>query len=110
MPPLNTFFPSTPPPLAQDNAASSAPDSRTFGPVPLSALLGRVLYAARGAADHGPVLNSVEAMAMDEAILEAELDGERGWGWVGVSEAWAFLCRCMSYARRGGPRPGAQLR
>ena len=32
----------------------------------------------RGAADHGPVLNSVEAMAMDEAILEAELDG--GWG------------------------------
>ncbi|KAK9083219.1 hypothetical protein Scep_029690 [Stephania cephalantha] len=34
-----------------------ARDSRTFGPVPLSGIVGRVIYCLRSAVDHGPVEN-----------------------------------------------------
>ena len=53
-----------------------APDSRLFGPLPLRALSGRVLYAARGRSDHGGVRNSDEAAAEDAAVLAHELDLE----------------------------------
>ncbi|KAL6779798.1 CGL57 [Auxenochlorella protothecoides x Auxenochlorella symbiontica] len=49
-------------------------DSRTFGPLDLSSIIGRVLYAARSPSDHGPVENSTAAMQADVAVLEAELD------------------------------------
>ncbi|KAJ4825889.1 hypothetical protein Tsubulata_016107 [Turnera subulata] len=34
-----------------------ANDSRTFGPVPMSDIVGRVIYCLRNAVDHGPVQN-----------------------------------------------------
>jgi hypothetical protein len=49
-------------------------DSRTFGPLPLNNILGRVMYAARSHVDHGPVENSIAGMESDAAVLEAELD------------------------------------
>ncbi|XP_010935921.1 mitochondrial ATP-independent inner membrane protease subunit 2 isoform X2 [Elaeis guineensis] len=36
-----------------------ARDSRLFGPVPMTDIVGRVVYALRSAVDHGPVLNRV---------------------------------------------------
>ncbi len=62
-----------------DNADLPPPhviDSRAFGPLPLSAVLGRVLYCARSQTDHGPVENSEAALAADAPVLEAELDVE----------------------------------
>lgn len=52
-------------------------DSRTFGPLPLSNIIGRVMYAARSETDHGPVENSDAGMASDAPVLEAELDLDR---------------------------------
>jgi len=53
---------------------AAAPDSRAFGPVPLSAVLGRVIYSAASPADHGPVLSSSPASASDDAeVVAAEL-------------------------------------
>ncbi|KAI3431274.1 hypothetical protein D9Q98_004335 [Chlorella vulgaris] len=49
-------------------------DSRSFGPLPLSLVMGRILYCARSETDHGPVENSEEGMAADAPVLEAELD------------------------------------
>eukprot|EP00887_Chlorella_sp_A99_P002242 scaffold10.g2242.t1 len=60
-----------------DNEALAPPqviDSRSFGPLPLSAISGRVLYAARSETDHGPVENSEEGMSADAPVVEAELD------------------------------------
>lgn len=48
-------------------------DSRTFGPLPVENIMGRVIYYAREN-DHGPVENSRPAMTADAAVLEAELD------------------------------------
>ena len=48
-------------------------DSRTFGPLPVENIMGRVIYYARKN-DHGPVENSRPAMSADAAVLEAELD------------------------------------
>jgi hypothetical protein len=48
-------------------------DSRTFGPLPVKNIMGRVIYYARKN-DHGPVENSRPAMSADAAVLEAELD------------------------------------
>lgn len=62
-----------------DNAQLEPPrviDSRAFGLLPLSAIVGRVLYCARSHTDHGPVENSEEGMAADAPVLEAELDVE----------------------------------
>ena len=62
-----------------DNAALSFPDvidSRTFGPLPVSNIIGRVMYAARSETDHGPIENSEAGMESDAPVLEAELDLE----------------------------------
>jgi hypothetical protein len=51
-------------------------DSRTFGPLPLGNIIGRVMYAATSSTNHGPVENSLAGMESDAAVLEAELDLE----------------------------------
>ncbi|KAK3144926.1 hypothetical protein QOZ80_4AG0319820 [Eleusine coracana subsp. coracana] len=62
-----------------DNQAlkpKEARDSRLFGPVPMTDILGRVIYSLRTAVDHGPVENSPVAMNQDAPILAVELDVE----------------------------------
>ncbi|CAM6091673.1 unnamed protein product [Calypogeia fissa] len=54
--------------------AKEAQDSRTFGPLAVSNIEGRVIYFRRSTVDHGPVLNSDEAMEEDSAVLAMELD------------------------------------
>ncbi|XP_038897309.1 mitochondrial inner membrane protease subunit 2-like [Benincasa hispida] len=49
-------------------------DSRTFGPVSMSDIVGRAIYCLRTAVDHGPVQNSNFSMKRDSPILEIELD------------------------------------
>ncbi|XP_008447254.1 uncharacterized protein LOC103489739 isoform X2 [Cucumis melo] len=49
-------------------------DSRTFGPVSMSDIVGRAIYCLRSAVDHGPVQNSNFSMKRDSPILEIELD------------------------------------
>ncbi|XP_044501125.1 uncharacterized protein LOC123222428 [Mangifera indica] len=51
-----------------------ANDSRAFGPVPMTNIVGRVLYCLRTAVDHGPVQNSYFGMRKDSPVLEVELD------------------------------------
>lgn len=51
-------------------------DSRLFGPVSMSNIVGRAIYSLRSAVDHGPVNNSHFSTAKDSAILEFELDVE----------------------------------
>ncbi|XP_027096531.1 uncharacterized protein LOC113762883 isoform X2 [Coffea eugenioides] len=51
-----------------------AHDSRTFGPVSMTDIVGRVIYCLRNAVDHGPVSNSQFSMRYDSPILEVELD------------------------------------
>ncbi|CAN0829074.1 Mitochondrial inner membrane protease subunit 1 [Linum grandiflorum] len=56
--------------------AKEANDSRKFGPVPMSNIVGRAIYCLRTAVDHGPVQNSEFSMGKDLAVLEVELDVE----------------------------------
>ncbi|XP_011083030.1 uncharacterized protein LOC105165649 isoform X2 [Sesamum indicum] len=49
-------------------------DSRTFGPVTMSDIVGRVIYCLRNAVDHGPVNNSRFSASQDSPVLEMELD------------------------------------
>lgn len=59
--------------VVRDNAnAEYAPDSTTFGPLTLSNILGRVMYAIRSATDHGRVLNSAYGMLEDSIVLASE--------------------------------------
>ncbi|XP_043692662.1 uncharacterized protein LOC122643092 [Telopea speciosissima] len=51
-----------------------AKDSRTFGPVPMTNIVGRVIYEMRTAVDHGPIQNSYFGMRKDSPVLEVELD------------------------------------
>ncbi|PON62637.1 Peptidase S26A, signal peptidase I [Parasponia andersonii] len=51
-----------------------ANDSRKFGPVPMTDVVGRVMYCLRTAVDHGPVQNSHYGMRKDLPVLEVELD------------------------------------
>ncbi|KMZ57250.1 Peptidase S24/S26A/S26B/S26C family protein [Zostera marina] len=51
-----------------------AKDSRAFGPLTLSNIVGRVLYSLRSPVDHGPVQNSDTAMQDDLPVLTVELD------------------------------------
>ncbi|KAK4573094.1 hypothetical protein RGQ29_031177 [Quercus rubra] len=55
-------------------AKQEAKDSRTFGPVPMTDIVGRVIYCLRTAVDHGPVQNSHFSMKKDSPVLEVELD------------------------------------
>ncbi|XP_059660349.1 mitochondrial ATP-independent inner membrane protease subunit 2 [Cornus florida] len=51
-----------------------ANDSRTFGPVSMTDIVGRVIYCLKTAVDHGPVQNSHFSMRKDSPVLEIELD------------------------------------
>ncbi|KAL5792742.1 hypothetical protein ACOSP7_001336 [Xanthoceras sorbifolium] len=51
-----------------------ANDSRTFGPVSMTNIVGRAIYCLRTAVDHGPVQNSHFSMRKDSPVLEVELD------------------------------------
>ncbi|KAM7496103.1 hypothetical protein LguiA_020517 [Lonicera macranthoides] len=51
-----------------------ANDSRLFGPVNMTDIVGRVIYCLRTAVDHGPVQNSHFGMRKDSPVLEVELD------------------------------------
>ncbi|BAT95357.1 uncharacterized protein LOC124838338 isoform X2 [Vigna umbellata] len=54
--------------------AKEANDSRTFGPVQMTDIVGRVIYCLRSAVDHGRVQNSYFGMRKDTPVLEVELD------------------------------------
>ncbi|KAK6940665.1 hypothetical protein RJ641_030196 [Dillenia turbinata] len=54
--------------------AKEANDSRLFGPVSITNIVGRVIYCLRTAVDHGPVQNSYFGMRKDAPVLEVELD------------------------------------
>ncbi|KAK9287950.1 hypothetical protein L1049_016395 [Liquidambar formosana] len=54
--------------------AKEAKDSRTFGPISMTDIVGRVIYSLRTTGDHGPVQNSQYGMTMDSSVLEVELD------------------------------------
>ncbi|KAL6502902.1 Mitochondrial ATP-independent inner membrane protease subunit 2 [Orobanche minor] len=49
-------------------------DSRTFGPVTMTDIVGRVIYCLRNAVDHGPVNNSHFSAGQDSPVLAMELD------------------------------------
>ena len=49
-------------------------DSRTFGPLPVENIIGRVIYQCQSPTEHGPTSNSKEAMDEDAVVLDAELD------------------------------------
>ncbi|KAL9685356.1 hypothetical protein QQ045_022805 [Rhodiola kirilowii] len=49
-------------------------DSRIFGPVSMSDIVGRAIYCLRSTIDHGPVMNSMDSMQKDIPVLEVELD------------------------------------
>ncbi|MED6213792.1 hypothetical protein PIB30_096793 [Stylosanthes scabra] len=49
-------------------------DSRTFGPVQITDIVGRVIYCLRSAVEHGRVQNSQSSMQQDLPVLEVELD------------------------------------
>lgn len=52
-------------------------DSRTFGYIPLTNIVGRVIYAASSRRDHGPVMNNPASVEADQAIIEGEVDVEK---------------------------------
>lgn len=54
--------------------AKEANDSRTFGPVQMTDIVGRVIYCLRSAVDHGRIQNSYFGMKKDMPVLEVELD------------------------------------
>ena len=55
-------------------------DSRSFGPLPFSSILGRVMYSARSEKDHGPVENSPEVRGKAALIYAAGVGGHsQGW-------------------------------
>ncbi|CAA0823963.1 Peptidase S24/S26A/S26B/S26C family protein [Striga hermonthica] len=58
----------------QNLKTKEAHDSRTFGPVTMSHIVGRVIYCLRTAVDHGPVNNSHFSKRRDSPVLEVELD------------------------------------
>jgi inner membrane protease subunit 1 len=51
-------------------------DSRSFGPLPISNIIGRAIYGTRSPVDHGFVVNSDDAMHADSPVLAVELDVE----------------------------------
>jgi hypothetical protein len=48
-------------------------DSRSFGPVPLSNIVGRCIYAIRNRADREHILNHCSWKAQDEEVVRVEL-------------------------------------
>jgi hypothetical protein len=59
-----------------DNAdveVGEAGDSRTFGPLPLANIVGRIVYAITSKAMHGAVENSMEGMKADRVVMAVEM-------------------------------------
>lgn len=54
--------------------AKEAIDSRTFGPVQMTDIVGRVIYCLRSAVDHSRIQNSHFSMLRDSPVLDMELD------------------------------------
>ena len=61
----------------EDLKPSQVIDSRSFGPLPFSNIIGRIMYHAVSATDHGAVDNSEAARIADAPVLETELDVEK---------------------------------
>ena len=57
-----------------DLESKQAKDSRTFGPLHINNVLGRIIYYVRSQTEHGPIQNSNAVNRIDRAILEAELN------------------------------------
>lgn len=58
-----------------DNDAMRAPeveDSRTFGYIPMSSILGRIIYRISSKDDHSAVRNSPRSEILDQPIIDAE--------------------------------------
>ncbi len=51
-------------------------DSRSYGHIPFTNVIGRVIYAAASRTDHGPVRNNPSSDEWDGAVVEAEVDVE----------------------------------
>lgn len=49
-------------------------DSRSFGPLQLQNIMGRIMYFAHSKLEHGAVDNSKSSMHADQPVLEAELN------------------------------------
>ncbi|KAL4190316.1 hypothetical protein AMTRI_Chr07g24100 [Amborella trichopoda] len=60
--------------LSAQSSQREARDSRTFGPVTMANIIGRVIYCLCSSADHGPVQNSRFGMRDDSPVLAVELD------------------------------------
>eukprot|EP00955_Chlamydomonas_euryale_P016662 177981-Chlamydomonas_euryale.AAC.1 len=58
-------------------------DSRSFGFIPMSNIVGRVVYSGRSATEHGPVTNSPLAQVVDAPVLENEVDPEELFAEIG---------------------------
>mmetsp|Transcript_12259 Transcript_12259/g.40259 ORF Transcript_12259/g.40259 Transcript_12259/m.40259 type:complete len:198 (-) Transcript_12259:85-678(-) len=54
-------------------APAAAYDSRSFGPLPIAEVIGRVVYFIRSPTDHAATLNSDPSMREDECILAEEV-------------------------------------
>ncbi|KAL2921328.1 Mitochondrial inner membrane protease subunit 1 [Bienertia sinuspersici] len=54
--------------------AKEAKDSRTFGPIPIMDIKGRVIYRFQSMKDHGLVENSKEILKEDSAVVKFELE------------------------------------
>lgn len=62
-----------------DNSKLSPPDvidSRTFGHIPYSSIVGRVIYSGTSTTEHGVVQNNPESMHVDEPVVDAEVNPE----------------------------------
>ncbi|KAG1653271.1 hypothetical protein FOA52_002731 [Chlamydomonas sp. UWO 241] len=57
-----------------DLAPPDVIDSRSFGFIPMTNILGRVIYAGTSARSHGAVTNSPLAQMMASAVIEEEVD------------------------------------
>lgn len=51
-------------------------DSRAFGYLPMSSIMGRIIYKVHSSDAHGPVINSPMAAVSDAPVIAAEVDVE----------------------------------
>ena len=57
--------------------SSQVIDSRTFGFIPMSNIIGRVIYSGTSPSDSAPVVNNPFSADLDQAIIDAEVDPEQ---------------------------------
>lgn len=63
-----------------DNQVLSHPDvidSRSFGPLAIQRICGRIMYNGYSRSDHGIVQNSDQAMLDDQPVLQCEFDPKK---------------------------------